>query len=162
MTSYYVTRLWWVQRNIKPLVYLILSYIILSYIILSYLILSFRFLAESYSMSHTKMANPDTEPCEKGEKSFANQGGITNGAQWYSVAGGEWNNLKERVEQPQGEDPKFKFKFKMRPALDQDCCLLTHCPQVVQWCVSDLVNIGSGNGLLLDGTKPLSESLSSH
>ena len=40
---------------------------------------------------------------------------------------------------------------------------LTHCGLVTPWGDKDLVNIGSGNGLLSDGTKPLLEpNLTSH
>ena len=34
------------------------------------------------------MADPRTPSCDKNEQSFAKQGGITNGAAWYSVEGG--------------------------------------------------------------------------
>ena len=34
------------------------------------------------------MSDPKTKGCDKPENSFAKQGGITNGAAWYSVAGG--------------------------------------------------------------------------
>jgi len=35
------------------------------------------------------MANPDTPNCDNHEDGFALHGGITNGAEWYSVAGGQ-------------------------------------------------------------------------
>ncbi|KAK3089861.1 hypothetical protein FSP39_007165 [Pinctada imbricata] len=47
---------------------------------------TFRYLAESYSTKHAKMAKADRKTCDKDEKRFKN--GITNGAAWYSVAGG--------------------------------------------------------------------------
>uniref|UniRef100_A0A673NBD8 Carboxypeptidase Z-like n=1 Tax=Sinocyclocheilus rhinocerous TaxID=307959 RepID=A0A673NBD8_9TELE len=46
---------------------------------------SFRQLARTYADAHPTMSNNDTERCGA---SFANKGGITNGAQWYSFAGG--------------------------------------------------------------------------
>uniref|UniRef100_A0A671KX03 Carboxypeptidase Z-like n=1 Tax=Sinocyclocheilus anshuiensis TaxID=1608454 RepID=A0A671KX03_9TELE len=45
----------------------------------------FRQLARTYADAHATMSNNDTERCGA---SFANKGGITNGAQWYSFAGG--------------------------------------------------------------------------
>ncbi|XP_016319912.1 carboxypeptidase Z-like [Sinocyclocheilus anshuiensis] len=44
----------------------------------------FRQLARTYADAHATMSNNDTERCGA---SFANKGGITNGAQWYSFAG---------------------------------------------------------------------------
>jgi len=49
---------------------------------------TFRYLALSYSTFHPKMANPDTPSCDDLSNSFGKQGGITNGAAWYSVDGG--------------------------------------------------------------------------
>jgi len=49
---------------------------------------TFRHLALAYSSNHARMADPNTPSCDKNEKSFAKQGGITNGAAWYSVEGG--------------------------------------------------------------------------
>ncbi|XP_033747917.1 carboxypeptidase E-like [Pecten maximus] len=49
---------------------------------------TFRYLALSYSLYHTLMAK-DHPTCDmSGDDDFAKQGGITNGAAWYSVAGG--------------------------------------------------------------------------
>ena len=39
-------------------------------------------------------------------------------------------------------------------------CHLTHCGLLTPYGDMELVNIGSGNGLLLDGTKPLPEPIS--
>ena len=45
-------------------------------------------LAESYASAHAIMAKPH-ESCEMtSQDDFYKRGGITNGAQWYSVAGG--------------------------------------------------------------------------
>uniref|UniRef100_A0A158R4K0 Peptidase_M14 domain-containing protein n=1 Tax=Syphacia muris TaxID=451379 RepID=A0A158R4K0_9BILA len=50
---------------------------------------TFRFLAETYAKNHAHMAKNDHPPCDASPfDAFANQGGITNGAKWYSVAGG--------------------------------------------------------------------------
>lgn len=50
---------------------------------------TFKFLAESYAKNHAHMAKNDHPPCDESPfDAFANQGGITNGAKWYSVAGG--------------------------------------------------------------------------
>lgn len=45
-------------------------------------------MALSYSTVHPKMSNPDTPSCDDLPNGFAKQGGITNGAAWYSVDGG--------------------------------------------------------------------------
>ncbi|CAH1794552.1 unnamed protein product, partial [Owenia fusiformis] len=50
---------------------------------------TFRYLAESYALTHKTMADPSHPPCDMtGDDNFAAQGGITNGAKWYSVQGG--------------------------------------------------------------------------
>ncbi|XP_046340007.1 carboxypeptidase E-like [Haliotis rufescens] len=47
-----------------------------------------RYLAGSYAMAHTLMAQPH-KPCDMtGDDNFGRHGGITNGGQWYSVPGG--------------------------------------------------------------------------
>ncbi len=49
----------------------------------------FRVMAYAYSSKHGVMAKPH-KSCDMTENAtFAEQGGITNGAEWYSVAGGE-------------------------------------------------------------------------
>lgn len=50
---------------------------------------TFKYLAESYAENHKVMAEPH-EPCEAMDDGddFGEQGGITNGAEWYSVSGG--------------------------------------------------------------------------
>jgi len=51
---------------------------------------TFKFLASSYANHHAKMADPKTKKCDQNEETnFAKRGGITNGAEWYSVDGGE-------------------------------------------------------------------------
>jgi len=50
---------------------------------------TFRALALSYSTKHAHMAKDDQKPCDtSSEDKFSKQGGITNGARWYSVKGG--------------------------------------------------------------------------
>ncbi|GMR48790.1 hypothetical protein PMAYCL1PPCAC_18985, partial [Pristionchus mayeri] len=50
---------------------------------------TFRWLAQTYSANHAHMAKNDHAPCDgSAADNFARQGGITNGAKWYSVAGG--------------------------------------------------------------------------
>jgi carboxypeptidase E len=50
---------------------------------------TFRSLAQAYALSHAHMAKNDHPPCDGSAKdAFARQGGITNGARWYSVSGG--------------------------------------------------------------------------
>ncbi|XP_059098087.1 carboxypeptidase E-like [Tigriopus californicus] len=49
---------------------------------------TFRFIAQTYSTNHPRMADPQAKGCDRPESSFGKQGGITNGAAWYSVAGG--------------------------------------------------------------------------
>merc|ERR1712038_414029 len=49
---------------------------------------TFRHIALGYATNHARMSDPKTKGCDKPESSFSKQGGITNGAAWYSVAGG--------------------------------------------------------------------------
>ncbi|CAH0559396.1 unnamed protein product [Brassicogethes aeneus] len=51
---------------------------------------TFRHLALSYSTKHSDMANPSRKGCggDADSSRFAKEGGITNGAQWYSLEGG--------------------------------------------------------------------------
>ncbi|KAL6740828.1 hypothetical protein Aduo_014144 [Ancylostoma duodenale] len=50
---------------------------------------TFRWLAQKYASNHAHMAKNDHPPCDGTTKdAFARQGGITNGAKWYSVSGG--------------------------------------------------------------------------
>merc|ERR1712218_512734 len=49
---------------------------------------TFKHIAQVYANNHARMSDPKTKGCDKPENSFAKQGGITNGAAWYSVAGG--------------------------------------------------------------------------
>ncbi|VDK75166.1 unnamed protein product [Onchocerca ochengi] len=50
---------------------------------------TFRYLAESYANKHAHMAKNDHPPCDGTvTDAFAQQGGITNGAKWYSISGG--------------------------------------------------------------------------
>lgn len=51
---------------------------------------TFKHLAHVYASNHGTMADPQTPGCDPNtpENSFSKQGGITNGAAWYSVAGG--------------------------------------------------------------------------
>merc|ERR1711936_1253354 len=50
--------------------------------------MTFRNLASVYASNHPRMSNPRTPGCDSEENEFAKQGGITNGAAWYSVGGG--------------------------------------------------------------------------
>lgn len=55
-------------------------------------LLCYRYLALQYSTKHADMANPRRRGCGDADSSkFGKQGGITNGAKWYSLQGG--NNL---------------------------------------------------------------------
>ncbi|KAK6059851.1 zinc carboxypeptidase [Cooperia oncophora] len=50
---------------------------------------TFRWLAQTYAKNHAHMGINDHPPCDGTSKdAFARQGGITNGAKWYSVSGG--------------------------------------------------------------------------
>jgi carboxypeptidase E len=49
---------------------------------------TFRHLGLVYATAHPTMSDPLTAGCDKPESSFGKQGGITNGAAWYSVNGG--------------------------------------------------------------------------
>uniref|UniRef100_A0AC34QC00 Peptidase M14 carboxypeptidase A domain-containing protein n=1 Tax=Panagrolaimus sp. JU765 TaxID=591449 RepID=A0AC34QC00_9BILA len=50
---------------------------------------TFRHLAEVYAKHHAHMAKNDHAPCDgTAANAFARQGGVTNGAKWYSVSGG--------------------------------------------------------------------------
>lgn len=49
-----------------------------------------------YSKKHAHMAKDDHKTCDLGgDDKFAKQGGITNGARWYSVQGGEWKTIRK-------------------------------------------------------------------
>ncbi len=50
--------------------------------------LNYRYLAESYSKAHADMATKHPNCDAMGGTPFYKQGGITNGAAWYSVQGG--------------------------------------------------------------------------
>ena len=61
------------------------------------------YLAETYARAHAHMAKNDHAPCDgTAQSNFARQGGITNGAKWYSVAGGmqDFNYLATNVKDP--------------------------------------------------------------
>lgn len=50
---------------------------------------TFRSLALSYAKAHAHMGKNDHPPCDgSAHDAFSQQGGITNGARWYSVSGG--------------------------------------------------------------------------
>jgi carboxypeptidase E len=49
---------------------------------------TFRYLAEVYASSHATMAKPHPSCDMTNDDNFYTHGGITNGAQWYSVEGG--------------------------------------------------------------------------
>ncbi|XP_046440014.1 carboxypeptidase E-like [Daphnia pulex] len=49
---------------------------------------TFRHLALSYSKLHPRMSDPNQPSCDDTSSGFGKQGGITNGAAWYSVEGG--------------------------------------------------------------------------
>ena len=48
-----------------------------------------RYLAKSYSMKHTLMADPNRVACDMDGDGDKFPYGITNGANWYSVPGGK-------------------------------------------------------------------------
>jgi len=50
--------------------------------------MTFRSLAREYAGNHPRMSNPRTPGCDDSVNEFAQNGGITNGAAWYSVGGG--------------------------------------------------------------------------
>ncbi|KAI6175688.1 putative effector protein [Aphelenchoides bicaudatus] len=50
---------------------------------------TFKHLAQVYANNHAHMSKNDHAPCDgTASDNFARQGGITNGAKWYSVSGG--------------------------------------------------------------------------
>merc|ERR1712038_1492927 len=49
---------------------------------------TFKYIALNYAGNHPYMSSGQWKGCEGRGNTFARQGGITNGAQWYSVAGG--------------------------------------------------------------------------
>merc|ERR1712045_497581 len=49
---------------------------------------TFKHVAQTYAKNHPRMSDPDTPGCDKKFNPFAKQGGITNGAAWYTVEGG--------------------------------------------------------------------------
>jgi len=50
--------------------------------------MTFRNLAKVYAGNHPRMSDPRTPGCDSPVNEFAQHGGITNGAAWYSVGGG--------------------------------------------------------------------------
>merc|ERR1711874_507768 len=50
--------------------------------------MTFRNLASVYAGNHPRMSDPRTPGCDSPVNEFAQHGGITNGAAWYSVGGG--------------------------------------------------------------------------
>ncbi|CAG0887526.1 unnamed protein product [Cyprideis torosa] len=48
----------------------------------------FQYLSRVYSSRHPRMSDPEFLGCEAGDPHFSANGGITNGAAWYSVSGG--------------------------------------------------------------------------
>ena len=63
----------------------------------------FRYLARSYSLPHGIMAKPH-ESCDKmGNDVFYENDGITNGADWYAVAGGKLNTM---LSSPEPKTPR--------------------------------------------------------
>merc|ERR1711936_720980 len=50
--------------------------------------MTFRNLARVYAGNHPRMSDPRTPGCDSPVNEFAQHGGITNGAAWYSVGGG--------------------------------------------------------------------------
>jgi hypothetical protein len=50
----------------------------------------YRHLALTYATHHKNMANPKRNGCGDDGYNFGKQGGITNGAAWYSVQGGRF------------------------------------------------------------------------
>ena len=50
---------------------------------------TFKYIALNYAGNHPSMSSSQWKGCEGRGNAFARQGGITNGAQWYSVAGGK-------------------------------------------------------------------------
>ncbi|XP_068211125.1 carboxypeptidase E-like [Palaemon carinicauda] len=49
---------------------------------------TFKHLAQVYANEHPRMSDPKRPPCTPGDYSFGPEGGVTNGAAWYSVRGG--------------------------------------------------------------------------
>merc|ERR1711899_568775 len=49
---------------------------------------TFRQIALTYSKNHPRMSDPSRPGCDQPQNQFAKQGGITNGAAWYTVEGG--------------------------------------------------------------------------
>lgn len=47
-----------------------------------------RHLAKSYALVHKTMTKGEPKKCANDDDDFSKQGGITNGAAWYSVSGG--------------------------------------------------------------------------
>lgn len=58
---------------------------------------TYRHLALAYSTHHATMANPKRAGCGYDGYNFGRQGGITNGAEWYSVQGGNVLYLKLNI-----------------------------------------------------------------
>lgn len=58
----------------------------------------YRHLALAYSTHHADMASPKRRGCgDVDSNRFAKQGGITNGAKWYSLQGGTCHNITMKI-----------------------------------------------------------------
>merc|ERR1711976_395698 len=49
---------------------------------------TFKHIALTYAQNHPRMSDPQRPGCDQPHNPFATQGGITNGAAWYTVEGG--------------------------------------------------------------------------
>ena len=49
---------------------------------------TFKYIAMTYADNHPHMSDPNRPGCDTAKNPFARQGGITNGAAWYTVDGG--------------------------------------------------------------------------
>uniref|UniRef100_A0A672Q6K1 Carboxypeptidase Z n=1 Tax=Sinocyclocheilus grahami TaxID=75366 RepID=A0A672Q6K1_SINGR len=108
----------------------------------------FRQLARTYADAHATMSNNDTERCGA---SFANKGGITNGAQWYSFAGGmsDFNYLHSNCYEITVElgCDKFPSEMELYPEWLRNKEALLSLMEFVHRGIKGIVKDEHGNGI---------------
>uniref|UniRef100_A0A8C1VN41 Carboxypeptidase Z n=1 Tax=Cyprinus carpio TaxID=7962 RepID=A0A8C1VN41_CYPCA len=108
----------------------------------------FKQLARTYADAHATMSNNDTERCGA---SFANKGGITNGAQWYSFAGGmsDFNYLHSNCYEITVElgCDKFPSEVELYPEWLRNKEALLSFMEFVHRGIKGIVKDEHGNGI---------------
>ncbi|XP_022542255.2 carboxypeptidase Z isoform X2 [Astyanax mexicanus] len=108
----------------------------------------FKQLARTYADAHATMSNNDTDRCGA---SFANKGGIINGALWYSFAGGmsDFNYLHSNCLELTVElgCDKFPAEEELYPEWLRNKEALLSFMESVHRGIRGIVKDGNGNGI---------------